>query len=58
MGNYDLTFELYSIQGKRLKRINKVINTNITIDLSTYANGVYIANIGNKHFSKIFKLIK
>jgi len=57
-GSYDITIEIYSIQGKRLKRITNLRSTKVTIDLSSYANGIYIARIGSKQFSKIFKLIK
>lgn len=45
---------LYTIDGKSLQSL-KVVNGTVTIDLGSYAPGIYVVNLENEHTFKIIK---
>jgi hypothetical protein len=51
------TAEIFHISGKLMERI-QILGNQIALDLSTYADGVYIVKVIDNNVSKTFKLIK
>jgi lysyl endopeptidase len=51
------TAEIFHISGKLMER-KQILGNQIALDLSTYADGVYIVKVIDNNVSKTFKLIK
>ncbi len=53
----ELFITIYDILGKKVKELVLTIVNN-QVDLSSFANGIYISKIESKNFSKTIKLVK